>query len=62
MSYTTTTIMQLKRGFGKFRKITEKIKIMVCKWKGPFRVKNPLFLETYKVNKIYLKIFLFTHL
>ena len=45
MNYITTTIMQLKRGFDKFRIITEKTKIMVCTGKGPFRVETPIFLN-----------------
>ena len=46
--------MQLKKGFDKFRIITEKTKIMVCTCKGPFRVENLIFLENYKLNGTYL--------
>ena len=46
-NYTTNAIMQLNKRFGKFLTKTEKIKFMVCKWNGPFRVENRIFLLSY---------------
>ena len=62
MNYITTTIMQLKKGFGKFRKITEKIKIFMYNVNGPFRVENPILQEIYKANPTHPYIFLIKYL